>query len=145
MEQKETVLPPKFSFIELFNARIYEKPLELKALLYVRTKMHFQRCFVARSLLDGRAGKARGCFSSNTVSKIVECLNCSFMLGMFNLLNNKLSSPIYQLEKLVCWCHIYETKTFKEEAQGKISLVLNLHLFLLFYSLKRTEPPDFTD
>ena len=113
MEQKETVLPHKFSFVELFNARIKEKPLELKALLYVRTKMHFQRCFVARSLLDCRAGKTRGCFSSNMVSKVVESLNCSFMLGMFNVLNNKLSFPIYQLEKLVCCCDIYKTKTSK--------------------------------
>ena len=109
-----------------------KKTLELKVLLYVRTKMHFQRCFVARSLLDGRTGKACGCFSSNMVSKIVESLNCSFLLGMFNLLNNKLSSPIYQLKKLVCCCHMYETKTFKVEAQGKISLVLNFHLFLVF-------------
>ena len=48
-------------------------------------KNRFSEIFRHKAFADGWTEKARGCFSSIFVSKIVLILNCNFSLGLFEL------------------------------------------------------------
>ena len=62
-----------------------KKRLGLKSRPLDMNKNGFSEIFHCKEVAGSRAQKARGCFSSNMVGKIVLSLNCSFVLRTLTL------------------------------------------------------------